>query len=76
VPPDVLARAERLAEACRAAGVALPAAALQYPLQHPAVRSVVVGSARAADIRQNIGRVRAIVPEGFWAELRAEGLIP
>jgi len=76
VPPDVLARAERLAEACRAAGVALPAAALQYPLQHPAVRSVVVGSARAADIRQNIERMQASVPEGFWNALRTEGLIP
>ena len=76
VPPDVLARAERLGDACRAAGVALPAAALQYPLQHPSVRSVVVGSARAADIRQNIERMQAILPNDFWAALRAEGLIP
>ena len=76
VPPDVLARAERLGDVCRAAGVALPAAALQYPLQHPSVRSVVVGSARAADIRQNIERMHAILPDDFWAALRAEGLIP
>lgn len=76
VPPEVLAHAERLAAACRAAGVALPEAALQYPLQHPAVRSVVVGSARADDIRQNIDRVHATVPDGFWSALRAEGLIP
>ncbi|MDQ0895635.1 aldo/keto reductase [Agromyces ramosus] len=76
VPPEVLAHTGRLAEACRAAGVSLPAAALQYPLQHPAVRSVVVGSARAADIRQNIDRVHATVPDGFWDSLRADGLIP
>jgi D-threo-aldose 1-dehydrogenase len=76
VPSEVLAHARRLAEACRAAGVALPEAALQYPLRHPAVRSVVVGSARAADIRQNIERVHAAIPDGFWDRLSAEGLIP
>jgi D-threo-aldose 1-dehydrogenase len=76
VPPDVLAHAERLAVACRRAGVALPTAALHYPLQHAAVRSVVVGSARAGDIRQNIERMQTVVPDGFWRELQAEGLIP
>lgn len=76
VPPEVFARAERLAEACAAAGVSLPEAALRYPLRHPAVRSVVVGSARAADIRQNIERMQAVVPDGFWRALQAEGLIP
>jgi len=76
VPSEVFDRAQRLAAACRAFGVSLPEAALQYPLQHPAVRSVVVGSARAADIRQNIDRVRASMPDGFWQGLRSEGLIP
>jgi D-threo-aldose 1-dehydrogenase len=76
VPPEMLARVEQLGEACRAAGVALPVAALQYPLQHPAVRSVVVGSARAADIRQNIDRLHTTVPADLWTQLRAERLIP
>lgn len=76
VPDEVLSHARRLADACRAAGVSLPEAAMQYPLQHPAVRSVVAGSARAADIRQNIARVHAPLPAGFWDDLRSAGLIP
>lgn len=76
VPAEILERTHALAAACRESGVALPAAALQYPLQHPAVRSVVVGSARAADVRQNIDRVHAPIPVGFWERLREQGLIP
>lgn len=75
-PADVLERARRLADACRARGVALPVAAIQYPLRHPAVRTVVVGSARAASVRENAERLATDVPEEFWASLRDEGLIP
>jgi D-threo-aldose 1-dehydrogenase len=81
VPAEVLERARQLAEACSAEGVELPAAAIQYPLLHPAVRAVVVGSARAADIAQNIARVHAVLPAGFWerlkgSELKGSGIIP
>jgi len=76
VPDDVLRRARELAAACRRHGVSLPVAAIQYPLRHPAVRSVVVGSARPEAVRENLERARATVPEQVWAELRDEGLIP
>lgn len=76
VPSDVLARARRLAEACAAEGVELPVAAIQYPLRHPAVRSVVVGSARASSVEQNLARIAEPLPEGFWARLAEQGLIP
>jgi D-threo-aldose 1-dehydrogenase len=70
VPAEVLEHAQLLAEACTAEGVELPAAALQFPLRHPTVRAVVVGSARAGDITQNIARVHAVLPPGFWERLR------
>ncbi|MGH3703588.1 MAG: aldo/keto reductase [Agromyces sp.] len=76
VPADVLSHATRLAEVCRESGTELPVAALQYPLRHPAVRSVVVGSARPAEIAANAARVRAEIPEELWVRLRDEGLIP
>ncbi|MEF3404245.1 aldo/keto reductase [Agromyces sp. CCNWLW203] len=76
VPPEVLARATRLAEVCRDEGVDLPVAAMQYPLRHAAVRSVVAGSARPADITENAARVRAAIPEALWTRLRDEELIP
>lgn len=76
VPPAVLAHATRLFDVCRAEGVALPAAALQYPLQHPAVRTVVVGSARQRDMVENLSRAQAAIPDTLWVRLRDEGLIP
>ncbi|MFD4421602.1 aldo/keto reductase [Agromyces sp. NPDC058484] len=72
----VLERAERLAAACAASDVALPVAAIHYPLLHPAVRSVVVGSAVAGEIAQNVQRMRDTPPARLWSELRARKLIP
>lgn len=76
VPPVTLAHAQRLADSCRVEGVALPVAALHYPLRHPAVRTVVVGSARASGVAENAARMSAAVPDSLWTRLRDEGLIP
>jgi D-threo-aldose 1-dehydrogenase len=71
VPPAVLARARTLAARCAEHGVELPTAALQFPLRHPAVGRVVLAGADAAQVRQNVARVAAPVPEQLWAELEA-----
>jgi D-threo-aldose 1-dehydrogenase len=69
VPPELLARAERLAEICERHGVALPEAAVQFPLREPAVRSVVVGAATPEQARENARRMTAAIPEALWNEL-------
>lgn len=76
VPAEKLQRAVRLAEICGHHGVALPTAALQFGLQHPQVVAVVMGAATAAQVQENIARIRQPVPAELWAELRQEGLIP
>lgn len=76
VPADVLARVGAIAAVCEDFDVELAAAALQYTLREPSVRTVVVGSGRAEQIRQNAARMRAPIPEEFWAALAAGGLIP
>jgi D-threo-aldose 1-dehydrogenase len=75
-PEAVIARAERIAEVCRRHGVPLPAAAVQYPLRHPAVVSVVTGMRTARHVRSTVARSRADIPEALWDELDAEGLAP
>lgn len=75
VPADKLATARELARVCREHGVELPAAALQYGLREEAVRSVVVGAGRPEQVRQNVERARAVIPEELWQALAAEGLI-
>lgn len=74
-PPEVLARARALAEACREEGWSLPAAAIQFPLRHPAVRAVAVGTARAEAVRENLARLESPAPDGFWQRLAERGLI-
>jgi D-threo-aldose 1-dehydrogenase len=74
VPPELLARAERIAEVCERHGVTLPEAALQFPLREPAVRSVVVGAATPEQVRENARRMEVDTPEALWDELAAEGL--
>ena len=74
--PDVARRLDGLVAASRRHGVSLAAAALQFPLAHPAVASVVVGNRSAAELDRNAGALREPIPADFWQELKALGLIP
>ncbi|MBH0097823.1 aldo/keto reductase [Salinibacterium sp. NSLL150] len=75
VPPAVLERANRVADVCEAHGVTLPEAAIAYVLRHPAVVSVVVGARGGDQVRSNIERYAATMPDGLWSDLEAAGLI-
>ncbi|WP_105565721.1 aldo/keto reductase [Microbacterium halophytorum] len=75
-PAELIDRASRIAAVCRAHGVPLPAAALQYTPRLPQVRSVVSGSSRAAQIRQNADWMGLPIPTALWADLEAHGLTP
>lgn len=74
-PPEKVARVRRLEEVCRAHGVRLVDAAFRFPLRHPAVVSVIPGSATRAEMEDNLRAARAEVPEALWRDLAAEGLI-
>jgi D-threo-aldose 1-dehydrogenase len=75
VPAEILQRTRRIEEVCAEYGVALPVAALQFPLQEPVVRCVVVGGAEPGHVRENAERVRAEVPDSLWVRLATEGLV-
>ena len=53
----------------------LAAAALQFPLRHAAVTSVVTGMRSAAEVRTNVGLMARRIPEALWNALRSEGLL-
>jgi D-threo-aldose 1-dehydrogenase len=75
-PSDVIAKAQRLAMVCGMHGVELPAAALQFPLREPVVRSVVLGATEPEHVRQNVHRITEQLPERLWQQLADEGLVP
>ena len=68
-PAHILARAAALEQVCEAHGISLGAAALQFPLRHPAVASVIPGLVGEAQVRQTIERMGATIPEPLWIEL-------
>lgn len=70
-PPEVLERTRAIEAVCRRHGVPLPAAALQFPLRHPAVASVVVGHQSAEEVDRNLALLRQDIPDAFWDELAA-----
>lgn len=68
-PPELVARVARMAQVCASFGVELPAAAIRFPLRVPEVVSVVVGTARPAQVRENIARMAAPIPDALWEAL-------
>ena len=72
---EVLERTRRIDAVCARHGVPLAAAALQFPLHHPAVASVIPGPNSPAQVRANLLHMRRAIPSDLWAELKAERLI-
>jgi D-threo-aldose 1-dehydrogenase len=72
---QIASRTRRIEAVCSRHGVALAAAALQFPLAHPAVASVVTGMRSRAEVETNIAHCRAPIPADCWNELKREGLI-
>ena len=74
-PPVVVDRARRLAGVCARHGVPLRAAAAQFPLAHPAIRSLIAGVRRVDHLDEYPELLRRPIPAALWADLRAEALI-
>ncbi len=62
-------RAKLMGDACRSHGVSLAAAAIQFPLRHAAVSSVVVGARSAAEIVTDIDAAHVHIPDELWLTL-------
>jgi D-threo-aldose 1-dehydrogenase len=70
---DIVRRIERI---CGMHDVKLPAAALQFPLLHPAIASVVVGHRTPQEVLTNIAWLGERIPREFWEALKHQGLLP
>jgi D-threo-aldose 1-dehydrogenase len=68
-PPDVLDRVEQLRDVCARHGVPLPAAALQFPLRHTAVSTILVGCRTADEVAEDMRLMALELPGPLWQEL-------
>lgn len=75
-PPEIVEKVRNVEQVCARHSVSLKAAALQFPLAHPAVASVIPGARSAAEVQENFRLMSAPIPHDFWQELKAEKLLP
>ena len=71
-----LERTAQIEAVCNAFAVPLRAAALQFPLAHPAVDIVMLGARKVAEWDDAQAMLRQPVAPEFWAALRQQGLVP
>jgi D-threo-aldose 1-dehydrogenase len=74
-PPQIQEKVAAIEAVCAAHKVSLPAAALQFPLGHPAVVSVIAGAVRASEASANAAHIQEPIPAAFWSDLKSQGLI-
>jgi D-threo-aldose 1-dehydrogenase len=74
-PPEVIARVAGLEAVAERHGVKLAAAALQFPLAHPQVVSVIPGLGAPRHVAQTLELYRETIPADFWRELKAQALM-
>ena len=75
-PTELLERAQRMRTVCARHGIPLKAAALQFPLGHPAVTTVVVGCRSRSQLEESLRMFELEIPRALWEELKAERLLP
>jgi len=77
VPADkpTVARSLRLKAVCKRFNVPLRAAAMQFPLAHPAVVSVLAGVRSRDHLDDAVAMLQHPIPTALWETLRHEGLV-
>lgn len=73
--PATLEKTQRILDTCTEFGVTLQAAALQFPLAHPAVSAVIPGATAHEMVAANVAGCRVAIPPELWGALKARGLI-
>jgi len=74
-PPEIIARVDAIKAICDSHQVPLAAAALQFPLAHPAVAAIIPGPRSVAEFEANLRLLRYPVPLALWRDLRDAKLL-
>jgi D-threo-aldose 1-dehydrogenase len=74
-PEHIMQRVRKLNDVCAAHDTPLIAAALQFPLGHAAVKTVIPGASTPDEVRQNVAIFETSIPQALWSDLKTEGLI-
>lgn len=72
-PPEIATRVRALEAICDRYKVPLRAAALQFPLAHPQVVSVIPGLESSEQVAETVRLYNTRIPAEFWDALRSAG---
>ena len=73
-PEALWQKAQAIRRMCESHGVDPRAAALQYPLRHPAVAAVIPGVWAVSEVEANLDLIAADIPDALWRDLAAADL--
>lgn len=73
--PEEFDRIARIEALCRRYETPIAAAALQFPLHHPIVASIIPGANHPSQVKRNLELFRHETPPELWSELKREGLL-
>jgi D-threo-aldose 1-dehydrogenase len=74
-PAAIMDKVKRIEAVCGRHGIELATAALQFPLAHARLASIVAGATRPSEVAENVARMAIQIPGDFWRELKHEGLL-
>ncbi|MCE3253734.1 MAG: aldo/keto reductase [Cellvibrio sp.] len=74
-PQAIIDRVAQLESVCGEFAVPLAAAALQFPIAHPQICSVLAGLATDAEVQQAVAWINTPIPDELWQQLRECGLL-
>lgn len=74
-PDDVVARVRQIGDICADHKVELPVAALQFPLAHPVVSSIIPGARDRGELDGIVKWASTATPNSLWTDLKSAGLI-
>jgi D-threo-aldose 1-dehydrogenase len=74
-PPEIMERVSRIEAVCKRHSVPLAAAAIQFPLGHPRVASIIPGMVKPEEVARNAELMRHKIPSELWDALKEKGLL-
>ena len=74
-PAQIIDKVRRIEMVCDGHGVPLAAAALQFPLAHPLVASVIPGLDSSERVQQTVALYRHEIPAALWQDLKSQNLL-
>jgi D-threo-aldose 1-dehydrogenase len=74
-PAEIVTKVKKIEDVCKAHGVTIRQAALQFSMEHPAVLSIVIGAEKPDEVKTNVQDASVAIPKSLWSDQKSKGLL-